>query len=153
MLANFKSWNVLSIVDLTKPNITAILSSVVRQISRQTLPDLKLSRTNCDHTHLNTQTTKAITKLIQILVLFGSIALTKNSTQKSIRNSGKLGTTQFTQLWMLFKHDYQESQDILTEHSKEQSIHRYDIRKIKQFQHFFNSRTSIVYYLFHSKLF
>lgn len=149
----FKGQNVLSVMDLIKLNITITLHGVVRQTLRPTFQDLKQSRVNYTPICLNAWTIKAITKPIWMLVLFGNIVSIKNGIQKNTKKSGKPGKTWFALLKVLLKHNYQKSQDILTEYSKKQSLHRINIRNPKKYWYPFHSRASIVIYMCYSKFF
>ena len=66
-----------------------------------------------------------------MLVLFGNIASIKNGTQRNTKKSIKPGKTQFALPRVLLKYNYQKSQNILIEYSKEQSSYRTNIRNAK----------------------
>jgi len=106
---------------LIKPNTTAILHGVTKQISKLTFWDLKLSRTNHAHTCSSTQIVKAIIKLTLTNVFSRSITSTGSGTWKSIKNFTKVENSQFIQMWTALKHDYEENQDLLSKYLKERT--------------------------------
>ena len=108
------------------------MSGVTKQTSRQTLQDLKQSRVNHVLILLSAWIIKVVIKLIQILVLFGNITLTKSGTQRNTKKSRKLGKTWFALLWVSLKHDYKKFQDILVECLKEQSSYEINIKNPKE---------------------
>jgi len=117
LLVKFKNWSTLSIMVHTRVNITDILYSITKWISKLTHPNLKQNKRNYAHTLLNVLSIKMIIKPTPIFVLSRSIALIENSTQRSIRKSRITGTNQFTELWVIFKHNYKRNQNIFLKYS------------------------------------
>ena len=64
-------------------------------------------------------TAKANTKLIQTIVLFGSIISIRNSMQKNMLKFGTTKETQLIQLWTALQYDFEELKDILSKCLKE----------------------------------
>jgi len=96
--AECKGPNALSAIDHTKLVITNNLHGTVRQTSKSTYQGLRQNRVNLILTHSNVLTAKAITRQIPISVYSVNIISTKNSIQRSIKRSMKIGINQFIQL-------------------------------------------------------
>jgi len=57
---------------------------------------------------------------------------------RNIKNSRNSGTSQVTQLWVVFKHDFKKFQAFFTKCSKEQDSYGYHSRILYRFQHPFH---------------
>ena len=140
------AWN--AIVPI-KQNIIVTLPSTAKLTSRLTSFILKPNKTNFAPTPSNA---RATTRQTLTLVCSGTITSTKNGMPRNTRNSERPGPSQFAQLWVATVNDYQEHQDLLTEHAKEQPYCQHDPRNSLWVQYFVYSRTILVNYSFYSEL-
>ena len=135
-----------------KQNIIVTLPGATKLTSRLISLILKPNRINLVSIPSNTSTARATTRQTLMLVCFGAIASTKNGMLRNIRNSERLGPSQFTQLWVATVNNYQEYQDLLIEHVKEQPYYQHNPENSLWVWHTVYLKTVLVNYSFYSKL-
>ena len=89
--------------------------------------------------------------MIPISAYFRSIASTENGTQRKTKKSRTIWPSQFAQLWTTLKNDYGKSQYFFSKCLEKQTFNWFYIRNAKVFQHNIHSRTTLVFYMFHSE--
>ena len=121
--------NVSSTMILIRPNVTEKWYDAIKQISKLIYLNSRQRKINYAHTPSNVSTIKENIKWIAIHIYSRSIDLTKNSTQRNIRNFEKTGVNQSVQLWPRKVHDFKRLKIFLAKHLKEQNTHGNNSRK------------------------
>jgi len=121
--------NIQNVISHIRSKIIETWLSVVKPISRQTLFNLKLLKTNLVHISLNVLIAEMIIKQTATTVLSGNTGSTTIDIMKSSRNSKKLESIQFTQVWVGPNNNFTQSQDFFAKHLQEPSSSRYHLRK------------------------
>jgi len=99
-------------MDHTRLNTTVNFLGITRLTSRPTYWGSRQNRANCALTHSNVWTARANIKSVWTYALSGNIISIGNSTPRNTKNFETLEDNQLAQLWVAFKHDYQESQNV-----------------------------------------
>ena len=121
--------NISSTMVLIKPNVTEKWYNAIKQISKLIYLNSRQRKINHAHTSSNASTIKENIKWTATHVHSRSIDLTKNGTQRNIRNFEKTEVNQSAQLWPRKVHDFKRLKIFHAEHLKEQNTHGNNSRK------------------------
>jgi len=141
----FKEPSVSNAIAYTSRNTIENLDGAVRLTTRSIHQDWKLKKGNLAPTRSSAQTVVETTLPTPINAHFGATGSIGSSTRENMLRSMRIDLNHFIlKRTTLLINDCGKSQDLFAKCSQEPSLSQHSSRNLNPFQHYLNSRTSLV---------